>query len=115
MACETKLKPRQTISQRKAEVRAVVSFLDELIRKGKVKVVVDKRTGAVAFNGMTDSEKDGVTDNCAYRRIMSTGSALARAAIAQAELVAGRSINKQAVAQGVHSHDGGLTFHDHKG
>jgi hypothetical protein len=115
MPCDTRLKPRQTISQRKAEVVAVVAFLDELIRKNKVKVVVDKRTGAVAFNGMTDSEKDGVTDACAYRRIMATGSALARAAVAQAELVAGRSINKQAVAQGVHSHDGGHTWHDHKG
>jgi hypothetical protein len=39
---------------------------------------------------------------------------LAKAKIAQAEMLSGRSINKQAVGAGVHSHDGGATWH-HKG
>jgi hypothetical protein len=111
MPCDTRLKKNQTIQQRAAEVKAVASFADELIRKNKLKVLVDKKTGAIAFDGMTDSEKDGCTDACIYRRIMATGTALAKAAIARAELVAGRGVNKQALAHGVHSHDGGRTFH----
>ena len=39
----------------------------------------------MAFVGLSDDERARVTDACAYRRIMSTGSALARAAIARAE------------------------------
>lgn len=111
MPCDTRLKKNQTISQRAKEVREVVAFTDELIRKSKVKVVVDRMTGAIAFNGMTDQEKDGVTDACMYRRIMATGSATAKAAIARAEMVSGRQVNRQALAAGVHSHDGGNTWH----
>jgi hypothetical protein len=51
-----------------------------------------------------------VSDACAYRRIMSIGSA--KAAIARAEQLAGRSIDRRVVAQGVHSHDDGRTWHD---
>ena len=71
--------------------------------------------GAIAFLGLTDSERDGVTDNCAYRRLMASGSALAIAAIAKAEQLAGRSIDRQQIAVGVHSHDQGRSWHDHKG
>ena len=65
--------------------------------------------GAIAFEGW--SNRAGVTDSCAYRRIMATGGALARQAIAKAEAAAGRTVNKQAVAQGYHSHDGGRSWH----
>lgn len=114
MPCDTRLKRNQTIQQRAKEVREVVSFLDELIRKGKVKVKVGPQ-GAIAFDGMTDSEKDGVTDACAYRRLMVSGSATARAAIARAEQIAGRGVDRKVIATGAHSHDGGQSWHDHKG
>lgn len=42
---------------------------------------------------------------------MVTGSVLAKAEIARAELIAGRSINRQVIGQGVHSHNGGDTWH----
>jgi len=111
MPCDTKLKANQTIQQRATEVKKIAAFADELIRKNRLKIIIDKKTGAIAFDGMTDSEKDGCTDACIYRRIMATGTALAKQAIARAELVAGRGVNKQALAQGVHSHDGGRSFH----
>jgi len=111
MPCDTRLKPKQTIQQRVAEVKGVVAKLDALLRAGKAKVVVDKKTGSVALDGVSDEDRDGVTDACAYRRLMSTGSVLAKAAIARAEQLAGRAINKQAVAHGHHSHDGGKTWH----
>lgn len=114
MPCDTRLKRNQTISQRKEEVKKAVSTLDRLIASGQVRVKVGPQ-GAVAFNAWADNERDGVTDACAYRRLMIIGSALAKAKIAQAEMMAGRSINKQTVGQGAHSHDGGATWHDHKG
>jgi hypothetical protein len=114
MPCDTRLKRGQTIQQRAKEVREVVSFLDELIRKNRVQVKVGPK-GGITFIGMTDSEKDGVTDACAYRRLMVTGSSLTKAAIARAEQIAGRSVDRAALAAGVHSHDGGHSWHDHKG
>lgn len=114
MPCETKLKANQTIQQRATEVRQVVANLNSALVAGRVKVKIGPQ-GAIAFDGLTAAERDGVTDNCAYRRLMSTGSALAKAAIQKAELLAGRSVNRQVIGQGAHSHDGGRTWHDHKG
>lgn len=114
MPCDTRLKPKQTIQQRAAEVRERVANLDKLIVAGQVRVKVGPQ-GAVAFSAWADNERDSVTDACAYRRLMVTGSAQAKAAIARAEMMAGRSINRQIVGQGHHSHDGGATWHDHKG
>lgn len=111
MPCDTRLKPRQTIQQRAAEVKKVVEYADVLLRENKLKVRVDRTTGAIAFD-LSDSERDGVTDACMYRRIMATGSSLAKAAIARAEQVAGRQVNRQALTAGVHSHDGGRTWHN---
>lgn len=115
MACDTRVQNKnQTLAQRKTQVREIIAFTDELIRKNKVRVVVDKKSGAVAFTGMTDAERGAVSDACTYRVIMATGSALAKQAIAKAELLAGRAVNRQALAQGVHSHDGGHTWSSHK-
>ena len=114
MPCDTRLKPRQTIKERAAEVTAVVARLANALTTGRVRVKIGS-TGGVAFDGLTDQERDGVTDACAYRRIMATGSATAKAAIARAEQLSGRSINKMSVAHGHHSHDGGVTWHHHKG
>lgn len=111
MPCDTRLKPRQTISQRKDEVRLATERFITGIRTGAVKIKVDAK-GGVAFTGISDEDRDGVTDACAYRRIMVSGSALATAAIARAEQLAGRPVNKALVAQGYHSHDGGTTWHN---
>jgi restriction endonuclease Mrr len=112
MPCDTRLKPKQTISERAQEVREAVARIVKQMAQGKVRVVVDKSTGAVAFAGLSATDRDGVTDACAYRRIMSGTSQLAKAAIARAEAMAGKKVNTQAVAQGVHSHDGGTTWHN---
>jgi len=115
MSCDTRLQNKnQTLTERKTQVKEIIAFTDELIRKNKVRVVVDKRTGAVAFSGMTDAERGGVSDACTYRVIMATGSALAKQAIARAEQLAGRTVNRQALAAGHHSHDGGQTWSTHK-
>jgi hypothetical protein len=113
MPCDRKLKTGQTLKQRADEVRKVVDRIATALTQGRVKAKVGPQ-GAIAFEGLSEAERDGVTDACAYRRIMVSGSALAKAAIAKAEQLAGRSVDKQVVGQGAHSHDGGHTWHDHK-
>jgi hypothetical protein len=103
---------RQTIQQRAAEVRQVVERVQQGLLAGRVRIVVGQQ-GGVAFTGLSEEERAGITDGCIYRRMMITGSALTRAAIARAEQLAGRSINPQTVAQGLHSHDGGKSWHGH--
>lgn len=109
MACETQTKPRQTISQRADEVQRTIVALDALMKKRIVKVTVGPQ-GAVTFTGWSDKDRDGVTDACAYRRLMVSGSALAKMEIARAEQLAGRSVDRRVLASGTHSHDGGRTW-----
>jgi hypothetical protein len=109
VACDTRLKPRQTISERAKEVREAVERLAAAIAAGRVRVKVGPQ-GAVAFEGWEEKSRDGVTDGCALRRIMATGSAMAKMHIARAEQLAGRSIDK---TSRLHTHDNGQTWHKH--
>lgn len=110
MPCDTQLKPKQTIQERADEIRRAISGLDALLKKRRVGIKVGPQ-GALAFTGWPDTDRNGVTDACAYRRIMATGSALAKAEIARAEQLAGRGVDRRVIAQGIHSHDGGHTWH----
>lgn len=106
----------QDLRDRIKQVQKVVETVEKGMASGKIKIVVDKRTGAVAFQGLTDAERLKVGDACVYRKIMSgKNNAMARMKLAAAEQLAGRGVSKQAIAAGAHSHDGGITFHDHKG
>jgi len=113
MPCNTRLKPQQTMAERALEVRKAGERIDKLLALGSAKVKVDKRTGGVVFVGIPDDVRDGLTDACVYRRIMSSGSHKAKQAIMQAERLAGRAVDKKAVATGLHSHDGGATWGRH--
>jgi hypothetical protein len=115
MACDTQPLKGQTLSERKTQVKEIIAFTDELIRKNKVKIVVDKASGAVAFLGMTPQERGNVSDACTYRMLMVSGTVLAKQAIARAEQLAGRSVNRQALTAGVHAHAHGDTVTWHKG
>ena len=109
MVCDTQYsRPDQTLTERKAEISETVKQLAADLAAGRVKVTVGPQ-GAIAFAGW--EKRAGITDACAYRRIMATGNALSKAKIQAAELLSGRGVSKQAVAAGVHSHDGGRTFH----
>jgi hypothetical protein len=110
MPCDTRRTSSQTIQQRAEEVRQAVKALDAALVNGRASVKVGPQ-GAITFVGLTDEQRDGITDACAYRRLLVSGSALAKAAIARAEALAGRSVDRRAIAQGVHSHDGGHTWH----
>ena len=109
MPCDTPVRTNQTIQQRAADVRRVLSRVEELMAKRLLKVRVGPQ-GAIAFDGLPDEERDGVTDACIYRRLMVTGSSLTKAQIARAEQLAGRSVDRKVIANGVHSHDGGKSW-----
>lgn len=112
MACDTRLAERQTLAERKQEVKEALARLDAKLKKRIAKPVVGPQ-GSITFAGWDANERSGISDACAYRLLMITGSALAKAEIARAEQMAGRSINRQALAAGVHSHDGGRTWGSH--
>ena len=111
MPCDTwRSVPTQTLTERKKQIVETVEDLARKLARGQVKAVVGPQ-GAIAFDGW--GNRAGVTDACAYRRIMATGGALARQAIAKAEMLAGRSVDKKVVASGVHAH-GGVWHPGHK-
>lgn len=111
MPCDSRPRRRgQSMQERAADIRRAMERVNDALAKGRARAVVGKQ-GAVTFTGLSSEDRDGMTDGCIYRRVMATGSAFARAAIQRAELVAGRTVNRQVVGQGVHSHDGGSTWH----
>lgn len=112
MPCDTRLKKNQTIQQRADEVRKAVAKVGAALASGIVKITIGPQ-GAIAFLGITEEDRDGVTDACIYRRIMATGSAIQKAKIEMAERLAGRAVDRKMVAHGHHSHDGGRTWHTH--
>jgi hypothetical protein len=114
MPCDRQLKPRQTLTERVREVRTAIERLAAALTAGRVQLKIGP-TGAPVFTGWDETSRDGVGDVCAYRLLMSQGSVAAKMAIAKAEQMSGRAVNKQALAQGHHSHDGGVTWHTHKG
>jgi len=106
MACESFSRPSQTPAQRKREIEEALDELERSVEKGSVKVVIDKRSGALTFAGWTDNRD--VTDACAYRVMMNRPAV--RAAIVRAESLAGTKVNQRAMEMGTHSHDGGKTW-----
>jgi sugar (pentulose or hexulose) kinase len=110
MPCDTMRLPEQTMTQRMEEVRTAAQKIDAMLASRKIGVKVGPQ-GAVAFTGLSDADRRRMTDACIYRRIMQSGSAASKMAIARAEQMAGVRINKSTVAAGVHSHDGGASWH----
>jgi len=113
MPCDRRLKKGQSIQERATEIKKVVETVSRKLTAGTIKAIVGK-DGGIAFQGLSEGERDGVTDACMYRRVMATGSSLAKSAIARAEAMAGRSVDKVAVGRGLHTHDG-VHWHHHKG
>jgi hypothetical protein len=110
MPCDRKLKKGQTVSDRAAELRKRGEQVDRLLAGGRVGVKIGPQ-GGVTFTGIPEDVRDGMTDACVYRAIMARGSHQAKMAIAKAERLAGRTVDKKVVASGLHSHDGGASWH----
>jgi hypothetical protein len=110
MACEGMRRRGQSATVRRAEVKKAIASVEAGLAAGRIKVAISPK-GAIAFTGISAEQRDDVSDVCIYRQIMATGSTAAKAAIAKAEARAGRTVSKEALAQGTHSHDGGRTWH----
>lgn len=107
MACEGFVSPGQTPAQRRAEIKAKLAALEAAIKADQVKIKIDRKTGALAFDGW--KERAGITDACAFRAIKNSSEV--RMKILRAEAMAGVKVNEKAITAGVHSHDGGKTWH----
>jgi hypothetical protein len=110
MACDTyRSRKDQTLAERMTDIRRATARLAAALAAGSIKVRVGAQ-GAIAFDGWKAEERDGMTDACAYRRLLAEGDPSLRRALAT-EAAAGRTANRQIIGQGVHSHDGGHTWH----
>ena len=105
MPCMTQ--PNLTEMQKYAQ-RGALARLRAALAVGTVTLVIGQN-GALAFRGWRDNA--GVSDLCAYRAI--ANSPELRRALARAQVTSGNRINPQAIAAGVHSHDGGSTWSQH--
>lgn len=113
MSCDTRLPAGKSPVQRAREVALALEKLEKSLKNRTASVVIDPRTGALAFRGWDGANRDGVTDACAYRRLTAKSSWELRQAVARAEAVSGRQVNERAIAAGVHSHDGGGSWGKH--
>lgn len=116
MPCDSKpFRPEQSLSDRKAEVKRVVDLVASEIVAGRVVAKIGPN-GAIAFQGLTEAMRRGVTDSCVARRIMSGTNALAKQQMARAEMLAGRRVDMKALAGGHHGHfDSSGNVHWHGG
>lgn len=112
MACDTIRKPQQTLAQRREEIRKRLAQVDKLLASKRVTAKVGPQ-GAITFIGLSDTDRDGMTDACIYRQIARTGSVMAREAIKRAEMLAGKAVQPAALHAGIHSHDGGASWSSH--
>jgi len=107
MPCDTRIIAEPNGLQR---VQAAIARLEAALAAGTVSIAISAG-GAIAFRNWRDN--GGLSDLCAYRRLAASNSPALRRALARAEALAGRSLNPQAIAAGVHSHDGGQTWGSH--
>ncbi len=110
MPCDTRLREGQSLVARMAEVKSTLAKLERALTAGTVRVSIGPN-GAVAFSGWSTQDRTDVSDVCAYRTLTAANSWALRQAVAKAEAMSGRKVNAQAVAAGVHSHDGGGSWH----
>jgi hypothetical protein len=115
MACDSRIYRRdQTLAERKVEVKKALTALEKLIASGQVNIRIGTEgigKGAVVLKGWSDAERVGITDACAIRLLMLSGTATTKLKLAAAQQQFGTSINRQTLGAGVHSHDGGLSWH----
>lgn len=109
MICDTqwlRVKEPTERERIKANQVAAVARLEKALSAGAVTLKIGPQ-GAITFQGWKD--RSGVSDVCAYRKL--GNSPVLRRAVARAEVTAGRKVNTQAIGAGIHSHDGGMTWH----
>lgn len=111
MPCDTwRAAPEQTLSARKTQINEIMARVTVLLAKRQIKPIVDRKSGAITFDGIPSVLRQGVSDACIYRRLVAGKSPVAAAELKRAEAAAGRPIDRQSVNAGIHSHDGGASW-----
>jgi hypothetical protein len=108
MACDFRIPAGMTPALRKTQIEQAMDRLTKALEAGTVKVKVGP-TGALAFVGTW--QRDGISDTCAYRKLLAASSPALRLALARGEAMAGRKVDPRMIAAGEHSHDNGHTWH----
>jgi hypothetical protein len=108
MPCDSIRQAGQTLAQRTAQIDVALKRLEASLLGGRVAVGIGPN-GAIVLKGWAD--RDDITDVCAIRTLTAANSWALRQAIARAEATTGKKVNMQAVAAGVHSHDGGRSWY----
>jgi len=106
MPCDS----QATTPQARARQQTAIKRLAAALGNNEAQLVIGA-AGSIAFKGWT--EREGVSDLCAYRRLAAANSPTLRRAIMRAEAISGRKIDQRSIAAGMHSHDGGQTWGDH--
>jgi hypothetical protein len=91
-------------------IEDALARLEAALESGTVELVIGEQ-GAVAIDGWSQEDRNGLSDVCALRVLMADDSWALRQAMATAEAMSGRQVNIAAVSAGTHSHDGGSTWH----
>jgi hypothetical protein len=107
MACTTQT---GLTAAAKAAQQSALERLKLALGSGLAKVVIG-RNGGLAIAGWLATEREGISDACAYRAL--ANSPEMRRAVMRAESMAGRKVSLAAMLGGVHSHDGGQTWDKH--
>lgn len=102
--------PLAKSAQQQADMRAALKRLELMLDKGGVGVIIGEN-GAMYFNGWSSADRKGWSDVCAFRALSAEGSFALQTAVQRAEMMAGRKLDQNMVAAGIHSHDGGHTWH----
>lgn len=110
MPCDSRIPKGMSLEQRNKQITEKLRLLEANLSAGKVKITIGTN-GALAFNGWNGDDRSEITDVCAYRALSAENSWALRQAISRAEAQSGRKMNPQAIGAGVHSHDGGKTWH----
>lgn len=108
MACDSMIPQGMTQEERQAEIKAALAELEQRLKAKTAKLTV-AINGGVVIDGWQN--RKSVNDACAVRKLLAANSWEMRKAIAAAEQASGRKVNVQAVSGGLHSHDGGKTWH----
>jgi len=107
MPCDYVRSPRQTEADRRREIDETLAELQEALGTNIVTITIGQ-SGAICFDGWEN--RNGITDVCAYNALSNQDSWELRQAVATAEFQSGLKVNKQAIAAGTHSHDGGQSW-----
>ena len=112
MPCDSLVRQGETEQDQKKRIKASIESLEKKLQSKAVTVDIGPQ-GAIVFKDWSQTDRNGVTDICAYRMLTARVSWGLKQAVMAAEARTGRKVNQSAVLAGLHSHDGGKTWSKH--